>query len=82
MTDSNRTPARESLDLTGEVCPMTFVKAKLRLERVATGEVVEIVLKEGEQMRSVPMSLKAEGHKIEAVRRDGDRYHLLVRKGE
>ena len=71
-----------TVDLTGEVCPMTFVKAKLRLEQIAPGQILELVLKEGEQMRSVPISLKAEGHKIEAVRREGDRYHLLVRKGE
>ena len=82
MTDQNEATAADSLDLTCEVCPMTFVRAKLRLDRIAVGEVLEITLKEGEQMRSVPMSLKAEGHKIEAVRREGDRYHLLVRKGE
>jgi TusA-related sulfurtransferase len=32
------------LDLQGEVCPFTFVKTKLALERVKIGEVIVVVL--------------------------------------
>ncbi|MBM3472178.1 MAG: sulfurtransferase TusA family protein [Armatimonadetes bacterium] len=70
------------VDLTGEVCPMTFVKAKLHLDAIAVGDALTLTLKAGEQIRNVPRSLRDEGHRIEAVRREGDRYHLLVRKGE
>lgn len=69
------------VDLTGEVCPMTFVRAKLHLDRMAPGELIEFVLKPGEQMRNVPQSLKQEGHRVEKVRRADQRYYLLVRKG-
>ena len=72
----------KEVDLTGEVCPMTFVKAKLHLDRVAPGEALTLVLKAGDQVRSVPRSLRDEGHKIEAVHREADRFHLLVRRGE
>lgn len=75
------TEAVRSVDLTGEVCPMAFVKAKLHLEKIAPGELIEFVLRKGEQMRNVPMSIKAEGHRIEAVRREGEHYRILVRKG-
>lgn len=75
------TPGTQSLDLTAEVCPITFVKAKLALEQRAAGELLEIVLRDGDQIRDVPRSLKEEGHRIEGVRQDGERYHLLVRKG-
>ncbi len=81
MTGATREPtAFRQVDLTNEVCPMTFVKAKLHLERIDAGDALEIVLKEGEQVRNVPASLKNEGHTIERVRRDGDCYYLLVRK--
>ncbi|MHC4253823.1 MAG: sulfurtransferase TusA family protein, partial [Planctomycetota bacterium] len=43
----NATPVR-SADLTGEVCPMTFVKLKLHLEQLSSGEVLEVLLKDGE----------------------------------
>lgn len=74
-------PSVPSVDLTREVCPITFVKAKLHMERMAPGELIEFVLKEGDQIRDVPRSLKEEGHRIEAVRQEGERYRLRVRKG-
>ena len=70
----------KAVDLSGTVCPMTFVKARMSLAQVPAGETVEFVLKEGDQMREVPKSLKEEGHQIEAVRKDGDHFHLTVRK--
>jgi tRNA 2-thiouridine synthesizing protein A len=76
----NATPVR-SADLTGEVCPMTFVKLKLHLEQVSSGEIIEVLLKDGEHMRNVPRSVKAEGHRIARVEPiEGGRYRLLVVK--
>ncbi len=70
-----------SVDLTGTKCPMTFVRAKVALERIGEGQALELVLLTGEQMQTVPASLKAEGHRIEKVTRDGEQFRLLVRKG-
>jgi len=81
MATEHETEVRE-VDLTGEVCPMTFVKAKLHLDGIAVGDALTLTLKAGEQIRNVPASLRDEGHRIEAVRREGDCYHLLVRRGE
>jgi len=82
MTEESKEAKPKAIaDLCGEVCPMTFVKAKLHLERVAAGEVLELVLKDDEQLRSTAMSLKEEGHRIESVRQQDGRYHVLVRKG-
>jgi tRNA 2-thiouridine synthesizing protein A len=81
MSNHTEPKVAPQVDLTGEVCPMTFVKAKLHLDRIASGDALEIVLKDGEQLRSVAMSLKEEGHRIEQVRHDGNRAHVLVRKG-
>jgi tRNA 2-thiouridine synthesizing protein A len=61
---------------------MTFVRAKLHLDGLAVGDAVTLILKAGDQIRNVPRSLRDEGHSIEAVQQDGDRYRLLVRKGE
>lgn len=69
-------------DLTGVVCPMTFVRFKLAIDKISPGEVLEIILNDGEQMQNVPRSVKEEGHRIESVRQEDDGYHLLVRKGQ
>ena len=68
------------VDLSCEVCPMSFVKFKLNLDRIGPGELMEVVLGQGEHMVNIPRNIKDEGHKIEAVSRQGDKYHLLVRK--
>jgi len=71
-------PARA--DLTAEVCPMTFVRAKLFLEELPPGAVAELLLADGEAIRDVPRSLKDEGHQVIGVRREGESFLLLVRK--
>lgn len=82
MTEAKEhAPPVRSVDLTGEVCPMTFMKARLVLSGVEVGDVVELTLKKGDQMQNVPRDLKAEGHRIEDVERDGELFHLSVRKG-
>ncbi|MBP1752783.1 MAG: fdhD [Geobacteraceae bacterium] len=52
------------IDLRGVCCPTNFVKAKLALEMIDTGEIVQFLLDDGEPVKNVPRSLKAEGHKI------------------
>ncbi len=52
------------LDITQEVCPITFVKAKLAIERIAPGDVLEIRLKGDEPLANVPRSLTELGHRL------------------
>jgi len=51
-------------DLRGVACPMNFVKTKLRLEQMDTGEKLEVWVDQGEPQRNVPRSVEQEGHKI------------------
>ena len=53
-----------SLDITNEVCPMTFVKTKLLVERMVSGELLEVRLKGAEPLGNVPRSLAELGHQI------------------
>lgn len=48
---------------------MTYVKTKLKLETMTSGQVLEVLLRDGEPLMNVPKSVKAEGHKILAVSR-------------
>lgn len=72
-----------SIDLRGVCCPTNFVKAKLALEMVESGEVVEFLLDDGEAVKNVPRSLKADGHKLLGLKEEeGGSYRLRVEKGE
>ena len=75
------TPAY-SIDVRGTRCPLTFVHVKVGLDAIRVGQVLEVFLADGEQIQDVPRSLKEEGHRVLQVRREGDRFRLLVRKGK
>ncbi len=70
-----------SLDITSEVCPMTFVRTKLRLEAIPEGAVLEVLLRGDEPLRNVPRSARDEGHDVLSVETRPDGVHrLLIRK--
>ena len=68
------------IDITKEICPMTYVKTKLKLETMTSGQVLEVILRDGEPLINVPKSIMAEGHKILDVRQDGEFYKLLIER--
>jgi TusA-related sulfurtransferase len=71
------------IDLRGIGCPTNFVKAKLALEEIEAGGTVQILLDDGEPVKNVPRSLKAEGHKLLGLRQtDEGHYVLELEKGE
>ena len=62
-----RLPADFHLDITAEVCPLTFVRTRLLLERMAPGQVLEIRLKGAEPLENIPRALVEEGHELLAL---------------
>lgn len=71
------------LDITGEKCPMTFVKTRLLLEKTSQGQVVEILMSAGEPSDNLPQSVKDLGHHVEALNPldDGASFLMRVRVG-
>jgi TusA-related sulfurtransferase len=55
---------RATIDLRPYACPMTFVKARIALERLGPGDVLELWLSGGEPADSVPRSAAEEGHRV------------------
>jgi TusA-related sulfurtransferase len=66
------------LDITDEVCPLTFVRVKLQLERMTPGSRLTIRLNGGEPLENIPLSLQEEGLHIESLTADGACYRLVV----
>lgn len=71
---------KSHLDLRGTICPINFVKTKLKLEELSSGDVLEVLLDEGEPIRNVPRSVKEEGHKVLSITRQGETYSVLIEK--
>ncbi len=71
----------ESLDLKGEVCPYTFVKAKLATEEMAAGQVLRILLDHLPAVDDVPRSLATQGDEVLLVRQlNATDWEVLVKK--
>lgn len=71
------------LDITGDTCPMTFVKTKLLIERMAPGETAQVRLKGAEPLENVPRSVRDHGHEVIALAPEGaetgpDAVHTLT----
>ena len=56
--------AARTLDITALTCPMTWVRTKLELERMAPGEPLDVVCRPGEALENVPRSAMAAGHRV------------------
>jgi TusA-related sulfurtransferase len=54
-----------TLDITGLRCPMTWVRTKLELERMAPGEALDVRCTPGEALDNVPRSAREAGHAVE-----------------
>jgi TusA-related sulfurtransferase len=71
----------ETIDITDVVCPVTFVKVKVALEELDSGQVLSIRMNDGEPVQNVPRSIKEEGHRVLKLTDNGDgTYELIVRK--
>ena len=69
---------KQRLDITGEVCPITFIKVKLRLEKMAAGQLLEVHIDDGVPLRNVPRSLRSDGHKVIWEKKQADGSYLLL----
>lgn len=71
---------RHIADLRGVACPLNFVKAKLALEKLPAGAVLEVLLDTGEPIRNVPASFSDQGQEILDVKNLGDHFCVKVRQ--
>ena len=64
-SDATSAPVPDAtLDLRRDVCPITYVRTKLKLESMAPGAVLEVWLSRDEAVRGVPRSAQEDGHQV------------------
>ncbi len=70
-----------TLDITADTCPMTFVRTRIALDRLAAGAVLAVRLRGDEPRRSVPAAAAELGHATLASETDAAGVTtLLIRK--
>lgn len=68
------------IDLRGVACPLNFVKAKLELEKLKVGDVLEVLLDEGEPVRNAPASFAEQGQEVMETKKVDNHYCVKVRR--
>ena len=76
----NYQKANKSLDLRGTFCPLNFIKTKIELDKMQSGEKLEVLLDSGEAVESVPPSIKEEGHTILSQNQVNNYFKILICK--
>ena len=80
IVDNPGNGADKFMDLRGTKCPMNFVKTKVAMAAMKSGETLEVWLDNGEPAENVPRSTKLEGNKVLNQEKLGDYWSVLIEK--
>ena len=73
-------PDKRFKDFRGVACPMNFVKTKIELSTMKSGELLEILLDDGAPIKNVPGSVRNEGHQVLEEKQKENFWSVLIRK--
>ena len=79
---NQKVEAHAEIDLRGVICPYNFVKTKLKLDTMARGEILAVILDDGEPIRNVPQSVENEGHTVLIQEPLGKGHRVLIQKAD
>jgi TusA-related sulfurtransferase len=69
------------LDLRGIKCPLNWAYAKVRLEQMARGETLELLIDDPRGVRDIPRAAEAEGYAVlETASTDGRAWRVRIEK--
>jgi len=74
--------AQAELDLRGVICPYNFVKTKLQLDMMKGGDILAVLLDDGEPIRNVPQSIRNEGHTVLTQEHQETYHRVLIQKSD
>ena len=70
-----------SLDASGLTCPMPLLKAKLALNGMQEGQVLEVVATDAGSARDIPAYVALSPHTLLRMLEQGERYTFFIRCG-
>ena len=70
----------EALDLRGIKCPLNWAHAKVKLEQMRRGEVLDVLIDDSRGVRDIPRAAEAEGYSLIEIIEAGTTWHLRIEK--
>ncbi len=76
-------PAHDkAIDITAETCPMTFVRTRLALDALQTGQILLVRLQGADPLANVPRAAADQGHDpLELLEQQDGSWLLVIQKG-
>lgn len=73
--------ADQILDAKGELCPMPVVRARLAMDKLRSGQVLQVLSTDPASCDDFPAWCRAQKHALLESRQEQDIYIYLIRKG-
>jgi TusA-related sulfurtransferase len=70
--------ARSELDLRGVKCPLSWARAKVRLETLRHGEEIDLLLDDPQGARDIPRAAESAGYHVAGVRAEGQAWRITI----
>ncbi len=68
------------LDACGLNCPLPVLRTKKTLDKMASGEVLQIIATDPGSVEDMASLVRQTGHQMLESRQESDRYYFLVKK--
>ncbi len=82
MSSSVLPAHHKAIDITAETCPMTFVRTRLALDQIETGQLLLVRLKGTDPLANVPRAAADQGHDpLELTEQPDGTWLLVIQKG-
>ena len=72
----------KAIDITAETCPMTYVRTRLALDTIESGQILLVRLKGEDPLRNVPRAAADQGHDpLDLLQQPDGTWLLVIQKG-
>lgn len=71
---------KKTVDCSGLNCPLPAVKTALELEKLAAGEVLEVVTTDPVSQVDLPKWCQETGHKLLEIKKEDKVWHIYIQK--
>ncbi len=78
LNDKPKQRADLEVDITAYLCPMTFVRTRLALDRIQPGQVLAVRLQGDEPKKNIPKTATEQGHTVLSQDENADGTTLVM----
>jgi TusA-related sulfurtransferase len=79
LVEKNLTP-NKTLDCTGFACPIPVLKTRHEINKLAVGEVLEVLSDDPAAEEDIPHLIKSIGQELLEIKKEGSKIRFLIKK--